>query len=653
MTLRRYFTLHAADREEVGRCRGAANTLGFAVQLCTLRRRGHFLRDMAGVPPAALEAVAEQVGLLPLALVASLQGYPASEDTRLDHHERLRRHLGFSRCGAVERQRLLDHMTATARSVPRAATLYPLACRWLLEQRVVRPGASTVRDLLARAREQALAATFEALASNLTPDAREQLDQLLSLPISADGSAASTRSRLDGFQLPAPGVSAAALVTLMARLDDMRGLGFAQWPALRVVHPAMRRLLAGWGVRPRRLEPAALRSRKAARHSGLHAGSGCCRGDGRPRRDAGQACHPGPQPRQEAQGRPVAGHRCGQGPGRVGAGEPRHARAGRAGRARCRAARPHLCTPLPGGNRPAGRGLPGIARGRSGFAPRLRQPLVCRHAPTFAGPAEVCAPALPARLRAGPRGRASAPGQPGRAAQAWRRCPHRLPAPAMAPPCPATVRAAPRRAGDLAAALRGGAAVHAQRADQERRRDRRGVAPLGRVRRLPDPASSVGSRAAGPLRCPWAAHRARQVRGRARRRTQGGDGRGRGPARRQRGSHHRRAAGPVQAGQGQTGCRRGRGSVAPGRRNPVRQADPSPPAEGRPPRRADRRGQRNRLRAPPARHGGPGRAGSRDQTPQRAGRAAGLRLQPRTRAHGRRDAWHQRPTRSPRPRTGC
>ena len=40
MTLRRYFTLHAADREEVGRCRGAANTLGFAVQLCTLRWRG-------------------------------------------------------------------------------------------------------------------------------------------------------------------------------------------------------------------------------------------------------------------------------------------------------------------------------------------------------------------------------------------------------------------------------------------------------------------------------------------------------------------------------------------------------------------------------------------------------------------------------------
>lgn len=247
MTLRRYFTLHLADREEVGRCRGAANTLGFAVQFCTLRWRGHFLRDMAGVPTAAVEALAEQVGLLPLALAASLQGYPANNDTRLDHHERLRRHLGFSRCGVAERQRLLDHMTITARSVARAATLYPLACRWLLEQRVVRPGASTIRDLLTRAREQALAATFEALTSSLTPEACERLDQFLSLPVSADGSPTSARSRLDGFRLPAPGVSAAALVALTARLDELRGLGFARWPALQTVHPATRRLLASWG----------------------------------------------------------------------------------------------------------------------------------------------------------------------------------------------------------------------------------------------------------------------------------------------------------------------------------------------------------------------------------------------------------------------
>jgi len=265
MTLRRYFTLHGADREEVGRCRGVANALGFAIQLCALRWRGHFLRDMVGVPPAIVETLAEQTGFLSLALAASLQGYPASEDTRLDHHERIRRHLGFTRCGTAERARLLDHMVATAQTVPRAATLYPLACRWLLEQRIVRPGPSTIRDLLASARDRALAATFETLTAGLLPEACEQLDQLLLPPAPADGQAVSTRSRLDAFRLPAAGASAAALVTLTARLDELSSLGFTRWPALQTIHPATRRLLAGWGYAYdawslRRFEPAKRRA---------------------------------------------------------------------------------------------------------------------------------------------------------------------------------------------------------------------------------------------------------------------------------------------------------------------------------------------------------------------------------------------------------
>ena len=42
-TLRKYFTLTRPDLEQVDQCRGATNKLGFAVQLCTLRWRGHFL----------------------------------------------------------------------------------------------------------------------------------------------------------------------------------------------------------------------------------------------------------------------------------------------------------------------------------------------------------------------------------------------------------------------------------------------------------------------------------------------------------------------------------------------------------------------------------------------------------------------------------
>ena len=53
-TLRKYFTLTRPDLEQVDQCRGVANKLGFAVQLCTLRWRGHFLRDTREIPEPVL-----------------------------------------------------------------------------------------------------------------------------------------------------------------------------------------------------------------------------------------------------------------------------------------------------------------------------------------------------------------------------------------------------------------------------------------------------------------------------------------------------------------------------------------------------------------------------------------------------------------------
>jgi hypothetical protein len=73
------------------------------------------------------------------------------------------------------------------------------------------------------------------------------------------------RSRLDAFRLPAAGASAATLVALTVRLDELSSFGFARWPALQAVHPATRRLLAGWGYAYdawslRRFEPAKRRA---------------------------------------------------------------------------------------------------------------------------------------------------------------------------------------------------------------------------------------------------------------------------------------------------------------------------------------------------------------------------------------------------------
>jgi hypothetical protein len=80
----------------------------------------------------------------------------------------------------------LKHLTQTAQALPRSDALRQEAWRWLQEQRIVRPGRTTLRDLLTAAREGALQQAFALLASELTAEQREQLDALLLVPSGGD-----------------------------------------------------------------------------------------------------------------------------------------------------------------------------------------------------------------------------------------------------------------------------------------------------------------------------------------------------------------------------------------------------------------------------------------------------------------------------------
>jgi Domain of unknown function (DUF4158) len=131
-TLRKYFTLTRPDLEQVDQCRGATNKLGFAVQLCMLRWRGHFLRDTREIPEPVLEILSLQLGVLPI----PIDDYPQNEKTRFDHLERICQHLKFSRCDESQREQLLQHLTGTAQALPRSTALRQAAHSWLQEQKL-------------------------------------------------------------------------------------------------------------------------------------------------------------------------------------------------------------------------------------------------------------------------------------------------------------------------------------------------------------------------------------------------------------------------------------------------------------------------------------------------------------------------------------
>lgn len=248
-TLRKYFTLTRPDLEEVDQCRGPANKLGFAVQLCTLRWRGYFLPDTRGVASSVIEMIGSQLGLLPI----SLDGYPQNEKTRFEHLERIRQHLGFVRCDAPQRERLLNHLTAIGQGLTRTTALRQAAHRWLKQEQIVRPGHTTLRDVIVSAREAALQNVYAILAKDLSPKQMEEIEALLVVAAPAPESAqpeaeSAPRSRLEQFKAVARKESPESLLALLEQLSDVRSLGLTAWPALAEIHPATRRMLAGWGI---------------------------------------------------------------------------------------------------------------------------------------------------------------------------------------------------------------------------------------------------------------------------------------------------------------------------------------------------------------------------------------------------------------------
>jgi hypothetical protein len=160
--------------------------------------------------------------------------YPRDEKTRWTHLERIRRHLGFVRCDRGQRQLLLEHLTSVARGASRTDSLRRTAHTWLLEHHVVRPRRTTLRDLVATARETGLQKTFEELTQDLTEAQRSQLDNLLATVerrVDVDGrphnevggpAEADARSRLERFKVAPHRESPTVLMGLLERLEPSK-----------------------------------------------------------------------------------------------------------------------------------------------------------------------------------------------------------------------------------------------------------------------------------------------------------------------------------------------------------------------------------------------------------------------------------------------
>lgn len=146
--LDRYFHLDKADRAVIARLRGDHNRLGFAAQLGTVRFLGTFLDDPTDVPPSVPATMA---GQLALSKPPALDGY-RNGGQRWRHVALIRERYGY-RDFTLDRQarfRLTRWLYALCwAGDDRPSLLIDRATAWLVGNRVLLPGISTIERLVA------------------------------------------------------------------------------------------------------------------------------------------------------------------------------------------------------------------------------------------------------------------------------------------------------------------------------------------------------------------------------------------------------------------------------------------------------------------------------------------------------------------------
>ncbi|EMF04234.1 transposase [Serratia marcescens VGH107] len=179
--LARYFHLDERDLTFINQRRGRHNRLGIALQLTTARFLGTFLTDLTRVLPGVQQFVAVQLNI-PRPEVLSRY---AERDTPLREHTALiKEYYGYHEFGdfpwSFRLKRLL--YTRAWLSNERPGLMFDFATAWLLQNKVLLPGATTLVRLVSEIRERANQRLWKKLAA--LPDIWQtaRVTELLDIP---------------------------------------------------------------------------------------------------------------------------------------------------------------------------------------------------------------------------------------------------------------------------------------------------------------------------------------------------------------------------------------------------------------------------------------------------------------------------------------
>lgn len=178
--LTRYFYLEGTELATIRQMRGNANKLGFATLLCGVRFTGRFVTQGSDIPEVIFSFLADQ---LDVSLPENLSGYFNSTSPTYKRHTALIR----DRFGYRDFHRAPDAVLGVTRRLysfcwsgdDKPIRLIEWACDWLISNKVLLPGVTTLERLVGRTRDRAQNRLLRRLVEALTDEQRRLIDALL------------------------------------------------------------------------------------------------------------------------------------------------------------------------------------------------------------------------------------------------------------------------------------------------------------------------------------------------------------------------------------------------------------------------------------------------------------------------------------------
>ncbi|WP_291869876.1 Tn3 family transposase [Maribacter sp.] len=217
----KYFTLDNLDLEFIQKRRGNANKLGVALQLTCVRFLGTFLNDLSEVPDTVKEFVAEQ---LSFGSITILRSYGKRETTIREHRTLIKKQYNYreyTKGHLSFRLTRLIYLRAWI-SDERPNLLFDLATSWLVKNKVLLPGATTLTRLIGEIRQRAFETLWKKLADLPSISQKSRLNDLLEI------SEPMQTSWFDYYRKGPVRISSTSFIKALKRYQGLRSFGIGE-----------------------------------------------------------------------------------------------------------------------------------------------------------------------------------------------------------------------------------------------------------------------------------------------------------------------------------------------------------------------------------------------------------------------------------------